>query len=135
MKTPSSLFAILRGERAPFAMMAVIALVFRLFLLAAPAHAAAQAGDVDFGSICLGMSQNVEAALPGGTPGVPHDPAACVCATGCHLAITGPLFAAPAHDSGLQFPELAALPLLHNQSLPVTEALLTGKAIRAPPAV
>ncbi len=139
MKTPSSLFAILRTERTPFALMAVIALVFRLFLLASPAHAAALAGDADFGSICLGMSQSVEATLPGDTPAeaprAPHDPAACVCATGCHIAITGPLFAAPLSDSSLRIPEAAVLPLLQNQSLPVTEALLTGKAIRAPPAV
>lgn len=135
MKTPSSLFAILRTERTPFALMAVIALVFRLFLLASPAHAAALAGDVDFGSICLGMSQSVEATLPGDTPRAPHDPAACVCATGCHIAIAGPLFAAPLSDSSLRIPEAAVLPLLQNQSLPVTEALLTGKAIRAPPAI
>lgn len=134
MKMPSSLFAILRGERTPFALMAMIALVFRLFLLAAPAHAGALAGEVDFGSICLGAATGVEASLPGDAPKAPHDPAACVCATGCHIAITGPLFAAPAHDSSLRIPELAALPLLRNQSLPVTEASLTGKAIRAPPA-
>ncbi|MEH0073754.1 hypothetical protein V6L76_04060 [Pannonibacter sp. Pt2] len=135
MKTPSSLFAILRTERTPFALMAVIAIVFRLVLLASPAHAAALAGDVDFGSICLGASQGVEASKPGEAPRAPHDPAACLCATGCHIAITGPLFAAPLNDSSLRIPEVALLPLLRNQSLPVTEALLTGKAIRAPPAI
>lgn len=119
----------------PFAMMAVVALVFRLFLLAAPAHAAAQAADVDFGSICLGAGLGVETSRSGEAPKAPHDPAACVCATGCHIAITGPLFTAPAAGQPLQLPGLAALPLLRKQSLPVIEALLTGKAIRAPPAV
>ncbi len=92
------------------------------------------AGDVDFGSICLGASQGVEASQPGEAPKTPHDPAACVCATGCHSAITGPLFAEPLSTPNLRIPEVAVLPL-QEQSLPVIEALLTGKAIRAPPAI